>query len=543
MLAQASLRAEETSLPLQVETTQAALSKNVSSERRSRLLWTGFGFAVLVVIGVSACAPNPVAAHASVQSSRPVQELAFRPMPMLSSRGIRQAVLPGAHFPGAVALPRRGAVAPRWPTQHRDISTNAMLSDAEQALENKMRVERMIKDSEAKKMIKDAEMQKPATVNDAITGSSSVGVGAAVGVETTATWNPQHWKQWQASDLHSSTSRIELNDGNEMPVMGLGAAMAPESTRSAVLSALELGYRFVDTAQNYGNEAEVGAGVRDFLTASGLSRQDVFVSSKLDPDARTFKDAVEAGKQSAATLGLGYVDRMLIHSPHGGKLVEIYDALLELQSMGIVKSIGVANFDQSHLDMLEYYERPAPAVNQIEMHPLVYPQRVKLVEYCRSAGIQVEAFCPVLCGSDIFLKHGTLPDIAQRIGHTPAQILLRWGLQHGFTVIPKSIQPERQAENRDIFDFELQTEDLEELKQMEGLLNSRKLVLYPTALDVVADSGSTSSRLKLKPSPRRPPRPVDPPKVETARGPTRRELLLGSRWDPWRADNPARTDQ
>lgn len=308
-------------------------------------------------------------------------------------------------------------------------------------------------------------------------------------------WTPQQWKPWTVSKLCVPSSRIVLNDGNRMPILGLGAAMAPQSARAAVRSSLELGYRLVDTAQGYMNEYEVGTGAREFLQDSGNLRENIFISSKLDPYARNFKAAVEAGKASCDALGLDYIDLMLVHTPHGGKLVEVYDALLELQAQGFVKSIGVSNFDNQHLDALEYYDRPAPAVNQIEMHPLIHAERTELLERCRSSGIQVQAACPLLAGASEFLHHGTIADISAKIGRSPAQILLRWALQQGFVVIPKSVDPERQAENSKVFDFELRSEELAALQDVRGLMGRQKLVLYPEAFSARVDIGRTTSRL------------------------------------------------
>lgn len=288
--------------------------------------------------------------------------------------------------------------------------------------------------------------------------------------------------------------RVILNDGSSMPSIGLGGFIRPQRTYAAVRSALALGYRLIDTAQAYENEVEVGAALRDFLATqppSGVTRSDIIISTKLRYNCHGFAATTAAVRESCTRLDVDHIDRVLIHTPHGGKIVETYDALLQLQQEGVVRSVGVSNFDKVHLDALAYYDRPPPVVNQIEMHPLLYAERMSLVEHCTSLGIHVESFCPLLNARSDFWAYGTLPSMAAATGLSPAQLLLRWALQRGLVAVPKSETPERQAQNLAGLDFELSPDQMAKLEAMEGFRDGKRLVLYPGALDAPLDVGST----------------------------------------------------
>jgi len=276
-----------------------------------------------------------------------------------------------------------------------------------------------------------------------------------------------------------NVSKYTLNDGREMPQYGLGTYMVPPGwqTYDAVESALRLGYRLIDTAQVYQNENDVGSAVLN----SGLPREQVFVVTKLWGTAHGYAAALRAGQLSVRTLGLAYVDLFLMHDP-GARMVETYDALLELRDMGLARSVGVANFGVRHLEALREAGRPAPAVNQVEMHPVISPERQELVEYCRRHGILVQAYGSMLSGRSVPLAHPALAQLAAQRKRTPTQVLLRWGLDRGFQVIPKSVSPGRMRENQDIFDFQLSNQEME-LLETEMSASIGKLGVYWNPVD------------------------------------------------------------
>mmetsp|Transcript_5798 Transcript_5798/g.17127 ORF Transcript_5798/g.17127 Transcript_5798/m.17127 type:complete len:357 (-) Transcript_5798:122-1192(-) len=275
----------------------------------------------------------------------------------------------------------------------------------------------------------------------------------------------------QSAGLHHGAAEdiptYRLNDGRYIPVIGFGTAQIPPGrwTYKAVKTALEAGYRMFDTAAMYGNEADVGRAIRD----SRIPRSEVFVTTKIFNDAHGNAPALAAGRRSNMTLGLGYIDMLLIHSPLGvvpghGKIVETYDALLDLQREGVTRSVGVSNFGIHHIRALAAFCRPAPAVNQIELHPLIYQDRAELVERCRNSSILVQAFGSLFSGHRELLS--LVNDTANFYAKTPAQLLLRWALDQGFQVIPKSVHMVRQKENLDVFDFALDHEDIEALNKL-----------------------------------------------------------------------------
>lgn len=260
--------------------------------------------------------------------------------------------------------------------------------------------------------------------------------------------------------------KYQLNDGREMPRIGFGTyRMAPgNETYASVSYALKAGYRMIDTAQLYKNEADVGRAIRD----SGIPRGEIFVTTKLWNDAHGYEKALNSGLDSHKKLDVGYIDLLLIHSPYEGKIVETYDAMLELQKQKVVRSVGVSNFGAGHLRAIEEYCRPPPAVNQFELHPLNVETRGEVLAYCREHKILVQAYGSVLSGHADLLKMAAAA--AGRHGKTEAQVMLRWGLAQGFQVIPKSTHMDRIRENLDVFDFELSHEELTELDSLPGEL-------------------------------------------------------------------------
>ncbi|MCX7982749.1 MAG: aldo/keto reductase [Syntrophales bacterium] len=255
----------------------------------------------------------------------------------------------------------------------------------------------------------------------------------------------------------SIASKVSIGEGVEMPMLGLGTFLSEpgEKTRKAVQWALEAGYRHVDTARIYGNEKDVGDGIRE----SGIPREHVFITTKVWNDDQGYDSTLKACEESLKKLGVDYIDLYLIHWPVPQKRLETWQALIRLREEGVVKAIGVSNFMVRHLEELLEYSPVIPAVNQIEISPFI--QRKALVEYCRKRGIVVEAYSTLTRGQR--LEDTRLLSMAKKYGRTPAQIALRWALQQGMVVIPKSVHRERILENASIFDFELADTDMEEI--------------------------------------------------------------------------------
>jgi diketogulonate reductase-like aldo/keto reductase len=252
----------------------------------------------------------------------------------------------------------------------------------------------------------------------------------------------------------------------EMPALGLGVyRIAPgAATRRAVGAALAAGYRHIDTAAMYGNEAGVGEAVR----RSGISRSDVFVTTKLWNTDHGFDAALRAFDASLSRLGLDYVDLYLVHWPVPGLRGETWRAMQRILSDGGARAIGVSNFMPHHLAELLADADIAPAVNQIELSPFNFGSRRALVDLCNEKAIVVEAYSPLTKGRR--LRDPALRRIGDAHGKTPAQVLIRWALEHRFAAIPKSTHEARIVENADVFDFTLTPDERAELDAMdEGL--------------------------------------------------------------------------
>ncbi|NEA42474.1 aldo/keto reductase [Streptomyces sp. SID11385] len=254
---------------------------------------------------------------------------------------------------------------------------------------------------------------------------------------------------------------ITLNNGVEIPQLGFGVfQVPPEKTKEATLSALDVGYRHIDTAEMYGNEKEVGQAVR----ASGIDRAELFVTSKLNNGFHAPDDALAAFEQSLADLDIGYLDLFLIHwpLPKVGDFVETWKALEEIYRSGRAKAIGVSNFQPHHLRRLLEETDVVPAVNQIEVHPYLTQETVRA--FGAEHGIATEAWSPIAQG--LVLKDPVIASIADRLGRTTAQVTLRWHIQRGDIVFPKSVTRSRVEENFALFDFELTEGDMSEISAL-----------------------------------------------------------------------------
>jgi 2,5-diketo-D-gluconate reductase A len=257
---------------------------------------------------------------------------------------------------------------------------------------------------------------------------------------------------------------IMLNNGNQIPQFGFGVfQVKPGETAQAVSTALRLGYRHIDTAQMYGNEQQVGEAV----AASGLDRSQLYLTTKLNNGFHRPDDARRAFAASLQALGSDYVDLFLIHWPlptrYGGDYVSTWQTLEEFYREGRARSIGVSNFQAHHLRRLHTECEIPPAVNQIEVHP--YLTQEELRAFCGEHSIAVEAWSPIAQGK--VLDDPTIGEIARRVGKTPAQVVLRWHIERGDIVFPKSVTPARIQENIDIFGFELSGEDVEAITALD----------------------------------------------------------------------------
>ena len=255
-------------------------------------------------------------------------------------------------------------------------------------------------------------------------------------------------------------SRIILHDGNRMPLFGLGvwAAQSGQETYDAVLYALKTGYRHIDTAEMYGNEKDVGKAVVD----SGINRADVFVTTKLWDSGLGYDHALKAFDISLQKMNLDYVDLYLIHWPENGSQLKIWRALERIKKEGRTRSIGVSNFAPKYLKELLVVDSEHPVVNQVELSPFL--QQKHIYSFCQKENIHLTGYCPLSRGNRF--NDSNLSRIAKETKKSAAQVMIRWALQRGHTVIPKSVSPARIEENANVFDFNLNNQ---QMKNLDGL--------------------------------------------------------------------------
>ncbi|MFI5084705.1 MAG: aldo/keto reductase [Actinomycetales bacterium] len=260
---------------------------------------------------------------------------------------------------------------------------------------------------------------------------------------------------------------VTLNNGVTMPQLGFGVWQVPnDESTTAVTHALQAGYRSIDTAAIYGNEEGVGKAIADFLASSGTDRSELFITTKLWNSEQGYETTLTAFDESLRKLGLDYVDLYLIHwsTPARGKYLDTWKAFEEILASGRARAIGVSNFEPEHLQRIIDLGGTVPAVNQVELHPNL--QQRTLREFDAANGIRTEAWSPLAQGT--LLEDPAVVAIAAAHGKTPAQVIIRWHLQLGNIVIPKSVTPERIAANIDVFDFELGDDELAAIAALDN---------------------------------------------------------------------------
>jgi methylglyoxal/glyoxal reductase len=270
--------------------------------------------------------------------------------------------------------------------------------------------------------------------------------------------------------MNSLQSTTTLHNGVKMPWFGLGVFKVEEGSEvvSSVKAAIKNGYRSIDTAAIYANETGVGQAIAEALQETGLTREDLFVTSKVWNADLGYESTIAAYEASLDKLGLEYLDLYLIHWPVKGKYKDAWRALETLYKEGRVKAIGVSNFQIHHLEDVMKDAEIKPMVNQVELHPLLSQQ--DLLSFCQSHSIQLEAWSPLMQGQ--LLDHPVLSDIASQHGKSIAQVILRWDLQRGIVTIPKSIKEHRIIENANVFDFSLSEEDM---SRIDALNENRRV--------------------------------------------------------------------
>ncbi|WP_083225412.1 aldo/keto reductase [Lysinibacillus sp. AR18-8] len=262
---------------------------------------------------------------------------------------------------------------------------------------------------------------------------------------------------------------VVLNNSLKMPLVGYGVFRVPEGDdlAEAVKTAIAKGYRSIDTAQVYRNEESVGRGIRAAIEEGLVTREELFITSKVWNDGLSYEETLAAYDSSLEKIGLDYLDLYLVHWPGiDQNYIEVYKALEKIYQDGRVRSIGVSNFHVHHLESLLKETTVVPVINQIEFHPHLIQEEVRA--YCKDKGIQVEAWSPLMNGS--LLEEALIQELASKYGKTPAQIVLRYDVQHDVVTIPKTMTPARMTENLAVFDFTLTEQEMTQLDAMnDGL--------------------------------------------------------------------------
>lgn len=267
------------------------------------------------------------------------------------------------------------------------------------------------------------------------------------------------------SSIHSLSDRIPLSNGTGIPAFGLGVYLVDAADAARVTrTAIDVGYRLIDTAAVYRNEEATGEGIRDALTHSNIQREDLFVTSKVWNHALSYADTIRAYETSIKKLGLDYLDLFLIHWPGTASFEANWKALEDLYLDGRIKAIGVSNFHACHLDALKSFARVMPVLNQIERHPKIV--QTELITRCYEDKILPQAWSPLMQGA--ILKDPIVLEIARRYGRTPAQIVLRWNLDTDVALVVRSTKEHRLIENAQVFDFTLAPEDIEKLNALDA---------------------------------------------------------------------------
>jgi len=264
----------------------------------------------------------------------------------------------------------------------------------------------------------------------------------------------------------SLKSTSQLNNGVQIPRLGLGVYQIPpgKSTVKAVKYALEIGYNHIDTAKIYGNEVDVGKAIKD----NDSKREEIFITTKIWNSDQGYDSTLKAFDSSLKRLGLSYVDLYLIHWPVAGKIKETWKAMVKLLKDGKVRAIGVSNYSIEELQETMQDSDVVPAVNQVEFHPFNYSK--ELLKFCTDNNIQLEAYSPLTRGRR--LNHNEVLRISKKYNKSPAQILIRWNLQHNLVVIPKSSHEDRILENSKVYDFQISQEDMEALNSLNENLRT-----------------------------------------------------------------------
>lgn len=263
-----------------------------------------------------------------------------------------------------------------------------------------------------------------------------------------------------------------ISSGAKMPLLGLGVYnMHGRDAERAVKHAIDLGYRLIDTATSYNNEKEVGNAIR----ASGLARKDLFVTTKVPNTEQGYDKTLKAFDKSERELDIEYIDLYLVHWPIKATRKDTWKALERLYQEKRVRAVGVANYLIPFLEELKTYAQMVPMVNQVEFSPFLFLR--DLLAYCKEAGIQLQAYTPLVRGSK--MENPLLMELSAKYQKTPAQVILRWNIQHGVSVIPKSANPDRQRENLDIFDFSISPEDM---NRIDGLNENYRVVEDPMGM-------------------------------------------------------------